>query len=62
MDTLMTNDPFGKETCTDITRGLINFTLEKSSGLYNLHSATGKKNNPTISVIYFNQKRPRTPK
>jgi hypothetical protein len=34
---------------TDINRRLTKFTLRKSVGLKNFHSATGKKNNPTIS-------------
>jgi hypothetical protein len=54
-DTYMTKDPLEKETFTDIT-------LIKSVVLYNIQSATGKKNNPTISVICFSQKRLRTPK
>jgi hypothetical protein len=50
MDTYMTKDPFEKENMfTDINRRLTKFTLRKSVGLKNFHSATGKKNNPTIS-------------
>ena len=47
--TYMTKDPFEKDMLSDVNRRLIHFTLRKSFGLCNFHSAAGKKNNPTIS-------------